>query len=89
VIRARPTRASDTTDRPIDLFEVERMMDKHYAYCSGCDRQVEIIVEHGAGPPDPYTGAATDRIVCLEHGDSCTGSLCPLDARPADTRKLQ
>ena len=57
-------------------------MDKHLAYCSGCDRQVEVIVERGAGPIDPETGRPGDRIVCLEHGESCTGSLCPLGARP-------
>lgn len=63
---------------------MERTLNRHFAYCSGCDRQVEIVVERGAGPRDPVTGAATDRIVCLEHGESCTGSLCPLGAQPID-----
>ena len=60
-------------------------MDRHMAYCSGCDRQVEVIVERGAGPIDTKTGRHTDRIICLEHGESCTGSLCPLGARPVAT----
>ncbi len=62
-------------------------MDKHWAYCSACDRQVEIAVRPG-GRTDPETGETTDEIVCLEVGHTCTGALCPItDATPEEMRE--
>ena len=52
-------------------------MDKHLAYCSACDRQVEIVVKPGART-NPATGELEDEVVCLEMGESCTGSMCPM-----------
>jgi len=48
------------------------------AYCSACDRQVEVVVPEDLpegtlpSPKDPAN------CICLEFGESCTGSLCPL-----------
>jgi hypothetical protein len=65
----------------------EERMDSHWAYCSACDRQVEIAVRPGR-ETDPSTGAAIDEIVCLEIGHSCTGALCPItDVPPDEMRK--
>ncbi len=62
-------------------------MDKHWAYCSACDRQVEITVRPG-GRTDPETGETTDEIVCLEVGHTCTGALCPImDVTPEEMRE--
>lgn len=58
-------------------------MEKHWAYCSACDRQVEIMVRPGART-DPTTGASADEVVCLEVGHSCTGALCPITDMPPD-----
>lgn len=60
-------------------------IDAHLAYCSGCDRKVRVIV-------DPRVVAegrepTTDDLVCLEHGDSCTGDLCPLFEVPSEEMK--
>ena len=47
-------------------------MDRHWAYCSACDRQVEVVVR-----PD-------EQVVCLEVGHTCTGALCPITDVPPD-----
>lgn len=64
-------------------------MDKHLAYCSACDRQVEIVVKPGART-NPTTGEPEDEIICLELGESCTGSMCPMCDVPTEemTRSL-
>jgi hypothetical protein len=61
-------------------------MDRHWAYCSACDRQVEVMVRP-AGPADPSTGKRVDELVCLEVGHTCTGALCPIaDVTPEEMR---
>jgi hypothetical protein len=62
-------------------------MDKHWAYCSACDRQVEVTVDP-AGRVDPATGEVAETLVCLEVGHTCTGALCPItDATPEEMRQ--
>ena len=48
------------------------------AYCSACDRQVEVVVPENL--PEGSLPSAHDpaSCICLEFGESCTGSLCPL-----------
>ena len=60
-------------------------LDAHLAYCAGCDRKVRVIVDprviaEGRQP------SASD-LICLEHGDSCTGDLCPLFNVPSEEMK--
>jgi len=60
-------------------------MDKHWAYCSACDRQVEVVVKPAAHA-DPSTGKP-EELVCLEVGHTCTGALCPItDVSPEQMR---
>ena len=62
-------------------------MDKHWAYCSACDRQVEVTVDPTGGV-DPVTGNPVEALVCLEVGHTCTGALCPItDATPEEMRQ--
>ncbi|MFO7587920.1 MAG: hypothetical protein R6X22_07575 [Gemmatimonadota bacterium] len=61
-------------------------MDTHRAYCSACDRQVEVIVKPGARV-NPETGEREDEVVCLEYGESCTGAMCPLCDLPTEELK--
>jgi len=62
-------------------------MDKHWAYCSACDRQVEVAMKP-TGNQDPVTGEPIDTLVCLEVGHTCTGALCPItDATPDEMRE--
>jgi hypothetical protein len=62
-------------------------MDKHWAYCSACDRQVEVTVDPTGGV-DPVTGNPVEALVCLEVGHTCTGALCPItDATPDEMRQ--
>jgi len=48
------------------------------AYCSACDRQVEVVILEDL--PEGSLPSAHDpaSCICLEFGESCTGSLCPL-----------
>lgn len=60
-------------------------LDAHLAYCSGCDRKVRVIVnprvvEEGKEP-------GPNDLICLEHGDQCTGDLCPLFDVPSAEMK--
>jgi hypothetical protein len=62
-------------------------MDRHWAYCSACDRQVEVAV-NPTGNVDPVTGDPVEKLVCLEVGHTCTGALCPItDATPDEMRE--
>lgn len=61
-------------------MNTEHEMDIHLAYCSGCDRQVKVIVD----PEVVKAGrepTASD-LICLEHGTACTGKLCPIFGVP-------
>lgn len=53
-------------------------MKTQKAYCSACDRQVEVVVPDDL--PEGSLPSAHDpgRCICLEFGETCTGSLCPL-----------
>lgn len=53
-------------------------MRTHKAYCSACDRQVEVVIPEDL--PEGTLPSAHDpsSCICLEFGESCTGSLCPL-----------
>jgi hypothetical protein len=48
-------------------------------YCSGCDREVPVVVTDAA-PDDAQANVTGTELVCLEVGTHCTGSLCPLGA---------
>ena len=61
-------------------------MDTHRAYCSACDREVEVTLKPDY-EPKPGEGIPADAIVCLEHGSTCTGALCPLFGVPSETMK--
>lgn len=56
-------------------------MKTQLAYCSACDQQVRIMVtpsplhEGQANLPDP-------EVVCLDFGQKCTGTLCPMFGLP-------
>jgi hypothetical protein len=60
-------------------------IDAHLAYCSGCDRQVRVIVS----PAVLREGreATQGDLICLEHGDTCDTDLCPLFNVPSAEMK--
>jgi hypothetical protein len=58
-------------------------METHFAYCSACDRQVEVVVRRGAGT-DPEAEGREDEIICLAYGESCTGAMCPMCHLPTN-----
>ncbi|MEZ4415467.1 MAG: hypothetical protein R3E10_06905 [Gemmatimonadota bacterium] len=59
-------------------------MEVRHAYCSACDRQVEVVVRPDL--PEGQEPTAED-LVCLAHGDSCTGDLCPVFTVPTEEMK--
>ena len=55
------------------------------AWCAGCDRKVHVTVhprvsEEGRDP-EP------EDLICLEHGERCTGDLCPIFDVPSAEMK--
>jgi hypothetical protein len=48
------------------------------AYCSACDRQVEVVIPEDLPEGSLPTAHDPSSCICLEYGESCTGSLCPL-----------
>lgn len=59
-------------------------MRTHKAYCSACDREVEVVVPDEL--PEGALPSAQDptACICLEYGATCTGSLCPLFEVPTE-----
>jgi hypothetical protein len=54
-------------------------MKSHQLFCSACDREVRVMITDAL----PMEGQATlhdEEVVCLEIGEQCTGSLCPIGA---------
>lgn len=54
-------------------------MKSHQLFCSACDREVRVMITDAA----PIEGQATlhdEEVVCLEIGEQCTDSLCPIGA---------
>jgi hypothetical protein len=54
-------------------------MKRQMVYCSGCDRDVQVLMED-AGHDDAQASVHDPEVICLEIGDWCTGALCPLGA---------
>ena len=55
-------------------------MTTQMIYCSACDREVAVIL---APRTDDDGVEDFANLVCTEIGTQCTGTLCPLCARPA------
>lgn len=64
--------------RPWMLKRKGGEMKTQKAFCSACDRQVEVVVPEDL--PEGTLPSAHDpaSCICLEFGETCTGSLCPL-----------
>ncbi|HEV8217574.1 MAG TPA: hypothetical protein VGP95_17110 [Gemmatimonadaceae bacterium] len=54
-------------------------MERQVAYCSACDKDVSIVTTDEPSQ-DGHANLHDAEIVCLEIGDACTGSLCPIGA---------
>jgi hypothetical protein len=54
-------------------------MNTRVAYCSACDRDVELLVTETA-MHDAQAPVADAEVVCLDIGHRCTGALCPIGA---------
>lgn len=52
-------------------------MNTHLAYCSACDREVQVTLAPDF-TPEPGNLIPPEAMVCLDHGEVCTGALCPL-----------
>lgn len=54
-------------------------MKQTQMFCQGCDRHVRVLVTDAA-EDDAQANVPDPELVCLEIGDWCSGSLCPLGA---------
>jgi len=62
-------------------------MKIQYAYCSACDRQVEVMVREDAQESAGASTLDASKVVCLAYGEQCTGSMCPLFDVPTEQMK--
>ncbi len=61
-------------------------MKTHLAYCSACDREVEVTLAPDFTPA-PGEPIPPEAMVCLDLGEVCTGALCPLFGVPPEQLK--
>jgi hypothetical protein len=54
-------------------------MENRTMYCSGCDRDVRVLLPD-VGPGDAQANVHDAEVICMELGDWCNGALCPLGA---------
>ena len=62
-------------------------MKIQHAYCSACDRQVEVMVSEEARESEGASTSDASKVVCLAYGEQCTGSMCPLFDVPTEQMK--
>ena len=55
-------------------------MKAQTAFCSACDRDVQILITDVPAEQDAQAPIGDAEIICLEIGAQCTGSLCPVGA---------
>jgi len=54
------------------------------AYCSACDQEVRVTLKPGFEAGDEPSVHDAEAVVCLEHGSSCTGEMCPVFDVPTE-----
>lgn len=57
-------------------------METQLAYCSACDRHVRVVANAESGKWPESGQIDPHELVCLEYGESCTGSFCPVFSVP-------
>ncbi|MBI4539933.1 MAG: hypothetical protein HY704_10550 [Gemmatimonadetes bacterium] len=63
-------------------------MRTQFAYCSACDRVVRVVWEPADPSDDRERLPHPSKVLCLEVGQSCTGSMCPVfGVAPAEMRE--
>jgi hypothetical protein len=64
-------------------------MRMYRAYCSACDRPVRVIPISEFPEDARPENVSETAVVCLDYGEECTGSLCPLFETPtSEMRQL-
>jgi hypothetical protein len=56
-------------------------METHIAYCSACDQAVRVAVTDAPVHSD-QAPLRDGELVCLDFGERCTGSMCPMFGLP-------
>lgn len=54
-------------------------MKQTQMFCQGCDRHVHVLVTEESHE-DAHANVHDPELVCLEIGDWCSGTMCPLGA---------
>lgn len=52
-------------------------------FCSACDRDVLFAFPEEADFVDGQANIPDPQLVCLDIGERCTGSMCPVAAQPS------
>ena len=59
-------------------------MEVRTAYCATHDRPVRVVVKDDTGQD-----VGMEDFACLEHGDTCTGAMCPIFDVPSEEMKAK
>jgi hypothetical protein len=59
-------------------------MKTQLEFCSACDRDVLIAYPEPSDYVDGQANIPDPHLVCLDIGERCTGSMCPVAAQPPD-----
>lgn len=59
-------------------------METHVAYCAALDRDVRVFVRPLLSDEMEPDVEYVPGLVCLEHGEECTGMMCPLFQHPEE-----
>lgn len=57
-------------------------METHRAYCAALDREVRVFLRPVVSDERRRDVMFVPGVVCLEHGEDCTGMVCPLFLSP-------
>jgi hypothetical protein len=61
-----------------------RAVEPGLAYCAACDRPVRVLVRGRAAGGPGAEQVEPAHIVCLEHGETCNGAMCPIFDLPSE-----
>lgn len=64
-------------------------MEIYRAYCSACDQEVRVTLKPGYEGEGVPSARDAEAVVCLEHGERCTGEMCPVFDVPTERMKAE
>ncbi len=62
-------------------------MEKHMIYCSARDCEVAVVI--GSPADAEESDHALMNVICTEIGQTCTGMMCPICAKPPELLRAE